>query len=71
MTMPTNIMVLRAVVPSNLDGGQCFRGTYHLHFQDQIVNQARNQQKLSSLPGSAGFLLGLLFYPEDGSSIFL
>jgi hypothetical protein len=66
MIVTTKIMVVRVVMP-----GQCFGGASHLHFQDERVSQVRNQQKLSLLPHSAGFLLGLLSYPEDGGSIFL
>jgi hypothetical protein len=42
-----------------------FSGRYHL----QREGQARNQQEVDLL--LAGFLLGLLFEPEDGSGMFL
>lgn len=47
-----------------------FGGTYDLHFQGRTISQTGG--KLSCLPpASAGFLLGLLFYPKDGGDMFL
>jgi hypothetical protein len=49
-----------------------FRGHYCFRVQNQRVNHARNWQKQVplSLLFAAGFLLGLLFGPEDGGDSF-
>jgi hypothetical protein len=59
------------VVLGSLEGAH-FRGCYYLHIQDQRVNYARNQQKQVPLGllSAVGFLLGLLFGPEDGGDSF-
>jgi hypothetical protein len=64
-SMPTNI---ENVTPCSLPKLQA---KYCLLFQGRRVNQARNQQEAGGKRGSAGFLLDLLFYPEDGGSTFL
>jgi hypothetical protein len=60
-----------------LEVHKCFGGSLCLHLQDQSASQARNQQttwgkaELWSPPASCGFLLVLLFNPEDGGSTVL
>jgi hypothetical protein len=51
----------------------CFKGTYRLHLHYRRLIQARNQHEASSIACCllhAGFLLGLLFNPEDEGLIF-
>jgi hypothetical protein len=58
------IAVLCNVAPCSLvEVHWCFRGMYCLHHQDQRVSQA------SLLP--TAYMLGFLFYHEDGDSTFL
>jgi hypothetical protein len=50
-----------------------FGGTYRLHLQDRRISRARNQFASRALLAPcfhAGFLLGLLFDPEDGVDMF-
>jgi hypothetical protein len=47
-------------------------GAYGLHHQGQGVSQARDRHETGSKQGPyAGFLLGLLFHPDDGDEILL
>jgi hypothetical protein len=53
------------------DSARRFGGTYYLRLQGRRVSQASNFQKHLSLPPvSASCLHGLLFYPEDGGTMF-
>jgi hypothetical protein len=54
-------LLLWAEIPSISERTQRFEGNYCFSLQDI---QARSQQKLSSSPSSAGFLLGILFGPK-------
>jgi hypothetical protein len=47
---------------------QCFRAAYHLHLQDQSVNETKG---LACHLLLAGCLLCLFFNPEDGGRMFL
>jgi hypothetical protein len=44
---------------------RCFGGKYHSYFQGIIY------ARLSVMPASVDFLLGLLFGPEDRGGMFL
>jgi hypothetical protein len=46
-------------------------GTCRLCLQGRRISQARNQCEKGGKHSSAVFLLGLFFYPEDGSDMFL
>jgi hypothetical protein len=48
-----------------------FGGIYCLHPQDQREHQARDQEEAELCLLLAGFLLGLLFNPENGGNMFL
>jgi hypothetical protein len=47
-----------------------FGETYRLHFKDENVRQARNQQSSTFRLLDAALFLGLLLDPEDGDDMF-
>jgi hypothetical protein len=66
-----NLTVFCVVTPCSVTA-KSFGGTYPFHLQGKTAIHARNQHKRLSLPpDSVGFLIGLLFDPEDGGNIFL
>jgi hypothetical protein len=61
--------VLWVLLPCTMEKDQTFGGT-KLHFQGRTVSQARNQQTQVASSAYFGFLLVLLFFPENGGIIF-
>jgi ABC-type molybdate transport system permease subunit len=67
--------VFWVVTPSSSETARRFGGTYCLHLQDRRLRKARNRVfstrgSLILPPVSAGFILVLLFDPEDGGDKF-
>jgi hypothetical protein len=62
-------MVSWVITPCRQEGVLQLEGIYRLLLQGRRVSHVRNPKKQAA--NSAGFLLGLLFDPEDRSDMFL
>jgi hypothetical protein len=62
-------MFLWVLILCSSKKSRCFEGIYRHHIQDGRLTEARNE--FSLLYTSAGFLLGLIFDPEDEEDMFL
>jgi hypothetical protein len=64
----TNNTVFCVVTPCSSERARRFRGTYRLHLKGRRVSK---QAYLTLTPAFVGFLLCLLFNPEDVGDMFL